>query len=166
MDVRLRNMTALYLEKNGRFLLLFRQGGRVVNNVWCASAGGHFEEGELNDPRACVLREMKEELGLTEDSLKNLEMRYVTVRFVKGEIRQNYYFFAGLRDSVNENLTSNEGILKWYTPDELAELEMPFTAKFVLEHYLKTGRNNNIIYGGAADSAGVNFTPLADPDEI
>ena len=25
--------------------------------------GGHFEENELNDPKACVLRELKEELG-------------------------------------------------------------------------------------------------------
>ncbi len=166
MDVRLRNMTALYLEKNGRFLLLYRQGGRVVNNMWCASAGGHFEEGELNNPRACVLREMKEELGLGEDALDNLDMRYVTMRFVKGEIRQNYYFFAGLKDTVVENLTSNEGLLRWFAPDELRELEMPFTAKYVIEHYLKTGRYDSRLYGGSADSDGVEFTALADLDGI
>ncbi len=42
MSITLRNMTALYIEKDGCFLLLYQQGGRVVNNVWCASAGGHF----------------------------------------------------------------------------------------------------------------------------
>ena len=44
---KLRNMTAIYLLKGDKILLLFRQGGRVVNNVWTGSAGGHFEEFEL-----------------------------------------------------------------------------------------------------------------------
>ena len=42
MDGKLRNMTSVYLSKGERMLLLFRQGGRVVNNVWVGSAGGHF----------------------------------------------------------------------------------------------------------------------------
>ena len=64
MDGRLRNMTSIYLFKGGKVLLLYRQGGRVVNNVWTGSAGGHFEKNELNDAKACVLRELNEELGL------------------------------------------------------------------------------------------------------
>ncbi|MDE7238229.1 MAG: NUDIX domain-containing protein, partial [Lachnospiraceae bacterium] len=60
MDGKLRNMTSVYLSKGERMLLLFRQGGRVVNNVWVGSAGGHFEEFELNAARACVLRELEE----------------------------------------------------------------------------------------------------------
>lgn len=51
-----------------------------------------FEEFELNDAKACVLREMNEELGLCEDNIRNLSLRYVTLRRTKGEIRQNYYF--------------------------------------------------------------------------
>ncbi len=109
---------------------------------------------------------MSEELGLTENSLENLRMRYVTMRFVKGEIRQNYYFFAKLKDEVSENITSNEGLMAWFYPDRLHELEMPFTAKYVVEHYLKTGRYDNKLYGGAADSEGVVFTELADLDGI
>lgn len=46
-------MTAIYLFKGDKVLLLFRQGGSVVNNVWTGSAGGHFEEFELNDAKAC-----------------------------------------------------------------------------------------------------------------
>ena len=94
MDGKLRNMTSVYLSKEDKMLLLFRQGGRVVNNVWTGSAGGHFETFELNDARACVLRELKEELGLDKDDLENLTLRYVTLRRTKGEIRQNYYFFG------------------------------------------------------------------------
>lgn len=64
MDGKLRNMTAIYLMKGDKILLLYRQGGSVVNNVWIGSAGGHFEKEELNDAESCILREMKEELGL------------------------------------------------------------------------------------------------------
>ena len=46
---KLRNMTAIYLLKGDKVLLLFKQGGRVVTDVWTGSAGGHFEENELNE---------------------------------------------------------------------------------------------------------------------
>mgnify|MGYP003297991357 CR=1 FL=1 len=103
---KLRNMTAIYLRKDDNVLLLFRQGGKVVNEVWTGSAGGHFEEYELNDAKACVLREMKEELGLNENDIENLALRYVTLRKTNGEIRQNYYFFATL--NREEELNSTE----------------------------------------------------------
>ena len=31
---KLRNMTAVYLVKDDKVLLLFRQGGKVVSDVW------------------------------------------------------------------------------------------------------------------------------------
>ena len=58
--VKLRNMAGIYLFNNNKILLLYRQGSKVANQTWIASAGGHFEEYELNDAKACVLREMKE----------------------------------------------------------------------------------------------------------
>ena len=51
MDGRLRNMASVYITNGDRMLLLYRQGGRVVNDVWVGSAGGHFEACELNDAR-------------------------------------------------------------------------------------------------------------------
>ncbi len=51
-DGKLRNMSSIYIEKADKMLLLYRQGGRVVNDVWVGSAGGHFEEYELNNARA------------------------------------------------------------------------------------------------------------------
>lgn len=55
MDGQLRNMTSIYITNEDKLLLLYRQGGRVVNNVWIGSAGGHFEKEELNDAKACIL---------------------------------------------------------------------------------------------------------------
>lgn len=162
MDGRLRNMTSIYLFKGEKVLLLYRQGGRVVNNVWTGSAGGHFEKNELNDAKACVLRELNEELGLQPEDIDGLTLRYITLRRTKGEIRQNYYFFAKLKESVDDNLVSNEGICRWFTLEEIKALEMPFTARYVIEHYRTIGYLTNALYAGVASPEGVNFFGLQE----
>lgn len=95
---KLRNMTAIYLMYANKILLLYRQGSKVANNVWIGSAGGHFEADELNDAKACVLRELKEELSITEDMLQDLKLRYITLRSIDGEIRQNYFLSTGIKN--------------------------------------------------------------------
>lgn len=160
MENTLRNMTGIYLKCNDKILLLYRQGSKVVNETWIASAGGHFEEWELNNPKACVLRELEEELGVTEDKLCNLQLRYIVLRRVKDEIRQNYYFFADLKSDESAEFASDEGKLKWFHLDELQNLEMPFSAKHMMEHYLETGKNNENLYVGVADGEKVVFTEL------
>ena len=162
MDGTLRNMASIYISKGDKMLLLYRQGGRVVNDVWVGSAGGHFEEYELNDARACVLRELQEELGITEKEIENVHLRYVTLRRSKGEIRQNYYFFADLKDGTCEEISSNEGVSRWFPLSELTSLEMPFTSKYVIEHYLNVGCKTDMIYGGIADGEKVVFTEMPE----
>ena len=117
---------------------------------------------ELNDPKACVLRELQEEAGLREGDLENLTMRYVTLRLKNGEIRQNYYFFAELRENVSVNLTSNEGRLQWISFDQIMDREMPFTAYYMLQHYLTVGRYTDQLYAGITKEDGVEFTPLRE----
>lgn len=155
---KLRNMTSIYLLKDNKVLLLYRQGSRVVNNLWTGSAGGHFEEFELNDAKACIVRELYEEIGISENELTNLEMKYITLRNVKGEIRQNYYFFARIDKDIS--ITSDEGILKWFSFDELKDLEMPFTARYVINHYISVGMNTDKLYGGIVTENGVIFNEL------
>ena len=157
---KLRNMASVYIRKDNDVLLLYRQGNSIVRNLWIGSAGGHFEKDELNDAKACVLRELQEELGLCENDLKNLTLRYVTVRYADGELRQNYYFFADLSTGSNDLLTSNEGIARWYPLLDLESLPMPFTARHVLDHYRTTGQFNTELYGGIANDSGVTFTKL------
>ena len=113
MDGKLRNMTSIYLFKGGKVLLLYRQGGRVVNNVWTGSAGGHFEKNEL-------------------------------------------------KDSVDENISSNEGICRWFSVDEISSIEMPFTAKHVMEHFCKEGYLTKTLYAGIASSDKVDFLELTE----
>ncbi len=159
MMANLRNMTALYLVRGEELLLLHRMGSRVVGNSYTGTAGGHFEKDELNDPKACVLRELQEETGLTEADIENLTLRYACFRLKNGEIRQNYYFFANLTDP-DRTVDSNEGTLSWVGFEDLGHYKMPHTAKYVLQHYLAEGRFTQELYGCSTTEDGAVFTPL------
>lgn len=160
MDGKLRNMTSLYLVEEDRVLCLFRQGSRVVNNKYIGTCGGHFEPEELNDARRCILREMEEELGLTEVDVEGLTLRYVTHRLKNGEIRQNYYFFGKLRQK--KTLSSNEGILRWIPFSDIPALDMPISAKHMLLHYMEEGRHNTCLYGGITRKTGTDFVAMVE----
>ena len=160
---KLRNMTSIYLCRGDKFLLLYRMGSKVIGNSYTGTAGGHMEESELNNPRACVLRELQEEIGLTRQDVENLKFRYITLRLKNGEIRQNYYFFGELAAHVDaEKLSSNEGELRWFDVSEVEALHMPHSAKYMLLHYIQTGQYTDYIYGGNTTEYGVEFTELKE----
>ncbi len=161
---KLRNLTSIYLLKGNQILLLYRQGSRVVNNVWVSSAGGHFEEDELNDARKCVLRELKEELNLNEHDLESIHMRYVTLYHNSKDLRQNYYFFARLKDHASIDLTSNEGTVSWFDLDQISTLDMPFTSKWVMNHYVKEGQFTHLFYAGVSSKDRMYFHELSEFD--
>lgn len=160
MSGKLRNMTSLYLVRDGEILCLFRQGSRVADKKYIGSAGGHFEMEELNDARACVLREMREELGLGQSEVEGLKLRYITHRLKNGEIRQNYYFFGSLTE--DKPLSSTEGILRWVSYEEFPKLEMPVSAKHMILHYIREGRFTDHIYGGITEKTGTTFVPMME----
>ena len=160
MNGKLRNMASLYLVDEKGVLCLYRMGSRVANNRYIGSAGGHFEKDELNDARACVLREAYEELGLTEFDLEGLSLRYITHRLKDGEIRQNYYFFARLKDG--QELRSTEGILKWVAYEDTAALRMPISAYHMLQHYVSRGRFTELLYAGITQEDGTHFVPMTE----
>lgn len=160
-DIRLRNMTAVYIFHRGKALMLYRIGSRVVAPSWCG-IGGHFEERELNDPQSCVIRELYEETGLQEEDLTGIRLRYVTLRLKNGEIRQNYYYFAELSEGAEVSLQSDEGRLRWVCEEELLQLDMPLTAKQMLTHYMETGRLTDKIYSGTTCEDGMVFAELKE----
>lgn len=160
-SINFRHMTSIYLREDEKFLLLYRVGSRVIAPSWTGTAGGHMEKDELYDPQACVLRELYEETGLCADDIQNLALRYVTLRYKNDEIRQNHYFFADLKPT-NRVISSSEGILKWFAPQDLHSLPMPHSARYVIDHFLTTGRLENALYGGISVDDGCVFTELKD----
>lgn len=147
MTNELRSMASVYLRRGNELLLLFRQGSRVVNDLWISSAGGHFEPFELDRPKECALRELEEELNITLEDISDFKLKYIALRNVNNEIRQNYYYFAELRSDFNNKLSSNEGLLKWFDFSELPFQEMPLTSQIVLRHYVSHLDDINIYAG-------------------
>ncbi len=160
MDGKLRNMTSVYFTDARGILCLYRIGSRVADHKFVGAAGGHFEKGELNDARACVLRELREELGLREEDISDLCLRYITHRLKDGEIRQNYYFFANLRG--NRPLKSTEGTLQWFSYDEMRGISMPVSARHMMDHYLCVGRFDDALYAGITCADGTTFYKLEE----
>lgn len=157
----LKNMTTIYIMFKNKMLLLYRVGSRVVQPSWCG-IGGHFEKGELNNPKACVLRELFEETGITVNDIGTIDLKYVTLRMKNNEIRQNYYYFTELRNTEIHINECDEGTLEWVNMDEVLDREMPFTAKECLKHYLSIGKDNNKLYAGIASENEVDFIELKE----
>ena len=124
--------------------------------------GGHFEKEELNDARAALLREVEEEIGLHEEDLEELQLRYITLRRKNGEIRQNYYFFARLAPGAVLSDTCDEGVLEWVPFEAVCDRTMPHTASFVVKHYLETGRWQDTLYCCVADRENAQFLALEE----
>ncbi len=162
MNPQLRNMTSVFFIREDGLLCLYRIGSRVANQKYVGACGGHFEERELSSPYACALREMEEELGLTEADVEDLRLRYVTMRLYNGEIRQNYYFFGRLKGE--RELSSTEGTLRWCSWEELEKLDMPLSARHMMDHYLKVGRFTDCLYAGATEPGGSRFVRMQSFD--
>lgn len=146
-----RNMTSVYIFRGDEVLLIHRVGSRVFKGpLWCG-VGGHFENAELNDPEACLLRELFEETSLTENDVANLRLKYITLRRKDDEIRQQYIFFAELANLNADLPECGEGELRWIKTDELSGLEMSFSNARCLEHYFKTGHCDDLVYAAAGE---------------
>jgi len=157
----LRNMTTIYIMFKNKMLLLYRVGSRVVQPSWCG-IGGHFEKDELNDPKACIIRELFEETGITESDIGTVELKYITLRMKNKEVRQNYYYFTELCNIEIDIKECDEGTLEWVDMNEVLDREMPFTAKECLKHYLAIGKDDNKLYTGIATENSVNFVELKE----
>ncbi len=153
-----RNMVSLFLLKGEQVLLLYREGGRVAHHLYVAACGGHMEKGELNNAQGAVIREMQEELGLSPTDVGEIRLRYITLRNAGQEIRQNFYFFAELQ--TEKPFTSNEGKLRWCTETEALSLPMPVSAKAVLCHYFREGKQTDTLYGCISDGQQAHVIPM------
>ncbi len=160
MAITLRNMTSVYFTDDTGIWCLFRIGSRVADHLYVGAAGGHFEDSEMRSPTACVLREMQEELGLSENDITDLRLRYITSRLKNGEIRQNYYFFARL--NTEKPLSSNEGILRHISYEDMKSLPMPVSARNMMDHYLNEGRYTDHLYAGITEKDGTGFAVMEE----
>ena len=123
MDGNLRNMASIYLyDENSNFLMLYRIGSKAIKDSYIGTAGGHFEKEELNNAKACILRELKEELGVTFKPEEAIFLKEVK----RERVPQNFKDLWLFKKDINiEDLTFPDGEAteaKWVNIDEFIRM--------------------------------------------
>lgn len=113
------NTTLCYIEKNDSYLMLHRvKKENDLNHDKWIGVGGKFEQDET--PEECLLREVKEETGLT---LTDYRLRGI-ITFISNEWETEYmylYTATGYEGNITE---CNEGDLVWVPKKEIENLKI------------------------------------------
>ena len=113
----MRLTTLCYIEKDDSYLMLHRvKKKHDINHDKWIGVGGHFESGE--SPEECLLREVKEETGLT---LKSWCFRGI-VTFLCDDCEAEYMCLYTAADFEGELIECNEGTLEWVAKDRVEQL--------------------------------------------
>lgn len=117
--------TLCYIEKDDKYLMLHRvKKENDANHDKWIGVGGKFENGE--SPEECLLREVKEETGLT---LTKYRLRGI-VTFVSDEWEGEYMYLFTATEYEGEitesdfNIECDEGDLVWVPKSELFNLNL------------------------------------------
>ena len=112
--------TLCYIEKDDCYLMLHRISKKNdINKDKWIGVGGHFEANE--SPEECLLREVKEETGLT---LTSYRFRGI-VTFLTDELEVAEYMHLFTADGYIGELTPcDEGTLEWVPKNKLSQLNL------------------------------------------
>ncbi|SCY26185.1 8-oxo-dGTP diphosphatase [Lachnospiraceae bacterium XBB2008] len=109
--------TLCYIEHDGKYLMLHRvKKDKDINKDKYIGVGGHFEYGE--SPDECLLREVKEETGLT---LTSYRARGI-ITFVYGQDVTEYMHLYTADRYTGDMLDCDEGELVWIEKEKVCNL--------------------------------------------
>ena len=111
--------TLCYIQKDNSYLMLHRvtKKNDINHDKWIG-VGGHFEEGE--SPEDCLLREVREETGLTLESFK---FRGI-VTFLSDDDPAEYMCLYTADKFSGNMIKCDEGTLEWVPLGKIEELEL------------------------------------------
>lgn len=133
-----------YLYKNHSYLMMCRNKKiNDINHDKYIGIGGHLEQGETKE--AALIREVKEETGLTLNSFKYRG----ELIFINGDYQEVMYLY--LSDDFSGKLSEcDEGELVWVNEKDLLSLNMWEGDKYFLEPLIHTDEfiKMTLIYDG------------------
>lgn len=116
------NTTLVYLERDGCYLMLHRvKKKNDINQDKWIGVGGKFENGE--SPEDCLLREVREETGLTLRSWTyHAIITFVTVD--GDEVFTEFMHLFSSRDFEGTPRECDEGVLEWVPKERISQLNL------------------------------------------
>ena len=115
----MKNTTLCYIEQDDKYLMLHRvKKEHDENHDKWIGVGGKFEDGE--SPEDCLLREVKEETGLT---LKTFSYRGI-VTFVSDKYGTEYMHLFTATEYEGELQDCDEGELVWIPKTDIVKLNL------------------------------------------
>ena len=112
----MQNTSLCYLEKDGAYLMLHRiKKAHDLNQDKWIGVGGKFERFE--SPEDCVLREVREETGVT---LTQYRYRGI-VTFILDDLTEYMHLFTATAwtGTMIEGDASSEGVLEWVPKEQV-----------------------------------------------
>lgn len=146
-------MLSVFITYQGH-VLLNCIGNRVTSPSW-AAVGKRFEQEYLDEAK----RSMLKYLDIQESDLDSIKLRYVTMRYKDGEIRQNCFYFVEAKNDLNIGPIGNK---KWINFYQLPEMELPTTISSIMKHYLSVGSTNDLVYAGVMKEKGYAISELEE----
>ena len=112
METKSKLTTLCYIEKDEKYLMLHRvlKKNDINKDKWIG-VGGHFEKGE--SPEDCLLREVKEETGLTLTSYQFRGIITFTFSSPGKETDTEYMCLYTANGYEGELISCSEGNLEW-----------------------------------------------------
>ncbi len=115
----MRNTTLCYIEQDGQYLMLHRvKKENDLNHDKWIGVGGGFETDE--SPEECLLREVREETGLTLDRWR---FRGV-VTFISDEWETEYMYLFTADRYHGDMIDCDEGVLEWVDKEQVLQLPL------------------------------------------
>lgn len=113
------NTTLCYIEKDNQYLMLHRTKKKNdLNESKWIGVGGKFEKDET--PEECLLREVREETGLT---LMKYKLRAI-ITFISNEWETEYMYLFTASEFTGELIDCDEGDLEWVEKSKILNLNI------------------------------------------
>lgn len=123
METKSKLTMLCYIEKDEKYLMLHRvlKKNDINKDKWIG-VGGHFEKGE--SPEDCLLREVKEETGLTLTSYRFRGLITFTFSSQGRETDTEYMCLYTANGYEGELISCSEGNLEWVNKKDIFSLKL------------------------------------------
>ena len=139
------NTTLCYIEKDNKYLMLHRtKKENDLNEGKWIGVGGKFEKDET--PEECLLREVKEETGLT---LTKYRLRAV-ITFQSNMWETEYMYLFTANEFTGELIGCDEGEIEWVDKDKILDLNIWEGDKIFLKKMIEEDKffTLKVVYDG------------------